>query len=150
MLLSRLVSLMWLCFMESKHSSIIIIIIQATRMILTQQVSDECRQIYQQFRASKKGKQDIHTRLMARYNDIPDWWFHLTLVISVAISLLLCIFKNHEVQLPWWGLLFACALALLFTLPVSIISATTNQVCIYLTGNSRFCYCCCCYFIYNC
>ncbi|KAE8715846.1 hypothetical protein F3Y22_tig00110160pilonHSYRG00766 [Hibiscus syriacus] len=29
--------------------------------------------------------------------------------------------------MPWWGLLFAAALALAFNLPVSIINATTNQ-----------------------
>ncbi|XVF44896.1 hypothetical protein PTKIN_Ptkin02bG0160200 [Pterospermum kingtungense] len=32
-----------------------------------------------------------------------------------------------KVQMPWWGLLFASAMAFLFTLPISIITATTNQ-----------------------
>lgn len=29
--------------------------------------------------------------------------------------------------MPWWGLVFAAGLALIFTLPISIITATTNQ-----------------------
>ncbi|KAK1568926.1 hypothetical protein Q3G72_030525 [Acer saccharum] len=29
--------------------------------------------------------------------------------------------------MPWWGLLFAAAMAFVFTLPISIITATTNQ-----------------------
>ncbi|KAK6150847.1 hypothetical protein DH2020_015779 [Rehmannia glutinosa] len=73
------------------------------------------------------GKQDIHTRLMKKYEDIPNWWFHAMLVLSLVVSLALCIFMKDEVQLPWWGLLFAAGLALIFTLPISIITATTNQ-----------------------
>lgn len=85
------------------------------------------REIYDRFRASYKGKDDIHTRMMRRYKDIPSWWFYLLLLVTVAVSLVLCIFLNDQVQMPWWGLLFACVIAFLFTLPISIITATTNQ-----------------------
>ncbi|KAL8116849.1 oligopeptide transporter 4-like [Apium graveolens] len=85
------------------------------------------REIYDRFRASYKGKDDIHTRMMRRYKDIPSWWFYLLLVVTVAVSLVLCIFLNDQVQMPWWGLLFACVIAFIFTLPISIITATTNQ-----------------------
>ncbi|KAL3723981.1 hypothetical protein ACJRO7_036059 [Eucalyptus globulus] len=85
------------------------------------------REIYERYRASHKGKADIHTKLMRRYKDIPSWWFHLLLVVILVVSLLLCILMNDQVQLPWWGLLFASALAFVFTLPISIITATTNQ-----------------------
>ncbi|KAG5251093.1 oligopeptide transporter [Salix suchowensis] len=85
------------------------------------------KEIWQQFRASYKGKMDVHTRLMKRYEDIPGWWFHLTLVLSFLLSLALCILMKDQVQMPWWALIFATGLALIFTLPVSVITATTNQ-----------------------
>ncbi|KAF8013883.1 hypothetical protein BT93_I1675 [Corymbia citriodora subsp. variegata] len=85
------------------------------------------REIYERYCASHGGKADIHTKLMRRYKDIPSWWFYLLLVASLVVSLALCIFLNDQVQMPWWGLLFACALAFAFTLPISIITATTNQ-----------------------
>ncbi|XP_078162562.1 oligopeptide transporter 4-like [Carex rostrata] len=85
------------------------------------------REIYDRFRASYKGKPDIHTKLMKKYEDIPSWWFHILLVLSIIVSLILCIVLKDQVQLPWWGLLFACAMAFVFTLPISIITATTNQ-----------------------
>ncbi|KAJ4716021.1 Oligopeptide transporter like [Melia azedarach] len=85
------------------------------------------REIYERFRASYKEKEDIHTRLMRRYKDIPPWWFYLMLAATLAISLVLCIFLKDQVQMPWWGLLFAAAMAFIFTLPISIITATTNQ-----------------------
>ena len=65
---------------------------------------------------------------MKKYEDIPSWWFHLLLTGSVLVSLALCIFLKDEVQMPWWGLIFAAGLAFVFTLPISIITATTNQV----------------------
>ncbi|CAH9119455.1 unnamed protein product [Cuscuta epithymum] len=85
------------------------------------------RDIYNRFKSSHKGKDDIHTRLMKKYKDIPAWWFYVTLALSLALSLFMCIFMKNEIQLPWWGLLLAVAVACLFTLPISVITATTNQ-----------------------
>lgn len=91
-----------------------------------------CREIYDRYTASYKEKEDIHTRLMKTYPEIPSWWFYAMLVGTFAASLFLCIFLKDQVQMPWWGLIFACALAFLFTLPISIITATTNQVLYHL------------------
>nr|GMD99532.1 oligopeptide transporter 4-like [Ipomoea batatas] len=85
------------------------------------------REIYDRYQASSKGKMDIHTKLMKNYKDIPTWWFYLLLVVTIVVSLALCIFLKDEVQMPYWGLIFAAALAFMFTLPISIITATTNQ-----------------------
>ncbi|CAN6233862.1 unnamed protein product [Urochloa humidicola] len=85
------------------------------------------KEIYQRFRASRKEKPDIHTRLMKTYDDIPGWWFYSLLALSIIVSLILCTVLKREVQLPWWGLIFACGMAFIFTLPISIITATTNQ-----------------------
>ncbi|KAK4757553.1 hypothetical protein SAY87_018854 [Trapa incisa] len=84
-------------------------------------------EIYQRYKASNEQKEDIHTRLMKRYEDIPLWWFHLLLVVTLVVSLALCIFMREQIQMPWWALVFASILAFFFTLPISIITATTNQ-----------------------
>ncbi|KAI3850493.1 hypothetical protein MKW98_000303 [Papaver atlanticum] len=94
---------------------------------LTHVVLFHGKEIWEKYRASRKEIEDIHTRLMKEYTDIPDWWFHLMLGATFVVSLLLCIFAKDEVQMPWWALILACAIALFFTLPISIISATTNQ-----------------------
>jgi len=85
------------------------------------------KEIYRRFKASQTEKPDIHTRLMKKYDDIPAWWFYSLMVLSITVSLLLCTVLKREVQLPWWGLIFACGMAFIFTLPISIITATTNQ-----------------------
>ncbi|KAI5010439.1 hypothetical protein ZWY2020_012576 [Hordeum vulgare] len=84
------------------------------------------KEMYQRFRESYKGKMDVHARLMKRYDDIPNWWFYILLAASMAVSMVLCTVFKEEVQLPWWGLLVACAMAFIFTLPISFIFATTN------------------------
>jgi len=64
------------------------------------------------------------------YKEVPQWWFSSILVIMVALALLACEGFDKQLQLPWWGIMLACGIALFFTLPIGIIQATTNMVCI--------------------
>ncbi|XP_058070625.1 oligopeptide transporter 3-like [Magnolia sinica] len=77
--------------------------------------------------AMNSAKMDIHARLMKNYKDVPQWWFLILLVGSVALSLLMSFVWKKDVQLPWWGMLFAFGLAWIITLPIGVIQATTNQ-----------------------
>ncbi|KAK4794730.1 hypothetical protein SAY86_012724 [Trapa natans] len=71
---------------------------------------------------------DVHTRLMKQnYEEVPQWWFYIILVTMVALSLYACEGFDKQLQLPWWGVLLACGMALFFTLPIGIITATTNM-----------------------
>lgn len=78
--------------------------------------------------AFKEKTMDVHTRLMQTYTKVPEWWFLCVLFVNIVGTLLLCQYNNDQLQLPWWGVLLACALAFIFTLPVGVIAATTNQV----------------------
>ncbi|MBA0831117.1 hypothetical protein Goarm_015605 [Gossypium armourianum] len=87
------------------------------------------RELWQQTKSAFGGnkKIDIHTRLMKKYKSVPMWWFAMILVLNLALILFTCEYYNESLQLPWWGVLLACAIALFFTLPIGIIAATTNQ-----------------------
>ncbi|CAI5999230.1 unnamed protein product [Closterium sp. NIES-65] len=71
-------------------------------------------------------KPDVHTRLMQRYPKVPWWWFLLLLLANIAVCIAF-LELNAYFQLPWWGLLLSAALSLFFTLPIGIVTATTNQ-----------------------
>lgn len=91
------------------------------------------RTIWQMWRktanAVKDQVGDIHTRLMKKnYEAVPQWWFHIILVSMVGLAIFACEGFGKQLQLPWWGVLMACGIALFFTLPIGIIQATTNQV----------------------
>ncbi|KAE8724371.1 Oligopeptide transporter 2 [Hibiscus syriacus] len=86
------------------------------------------RDILRQSRSAiKTVKLDIHGKLMKKYKQVPEWWFLVLLIGSMALSLLMSFVYKKEVQLPWWGMLFAFGLAWLVTLPIGVIQATTNQ-----------------------
>lgn len=87
------------------------------------------KELWQQTKSAFGGnnKIDIHTRLMKKYKSVPTWWFTMILVLNLALILFTCEYYNESLQLPWWGVLLACAIALFFTLPIGIIAATTNQ-----------------------
>lgn len=71
---------------------------------------------------------DIHTKLMKKYKSVPTWWFLVILVVNIALTMYAVQHYQFALQLPWWGVLLACGIALFFTLPIGIIYATTNQV----------------------
>ncbi|XP_026399616.1 oligopeptide transporter 3-like [Papaver somniferum] len=77
--------------------------------------------------AMKDAKLDIHAKLMKNYKDVPQWWFLILLVVSMAFALLTSFVWKKDIQLPWWGMLFAFGLAWVVTLPIGVIEATTNQ-----------------------
>ena len=90
------------------------------------------RDIWKQSKsAANNVKMDIHAKLMKTYKQVPQWWYLVLLLGSIGLSLVTCFVWKEDVQLPWWGFLFAFALAWIATLPIGVIQATTNQVVTY-------------------
>ncbi|XP_042011367.1 oligopeptide transporter 7-like [Salvia splendens] len=86
------------------------------------------REIWEQSKSSFNEKEkDIHTKLMSKYRQVPEWWFWCILVGNVMLTIFACEYYNEQLQLPWWGVVLACAIAIFFTLPIGIITAITNQ-----------------------
>ncbi|KAI3469119.1 hypothetical protein Pfo_025782 [Paulownia fortunei] len=86
------------------------------------------REIWEQSRSSfKEKKMDIHTKLMSKYRQVPEWWFWCILVANIALTVFACEYYKEQLQLPWWGVILACVIAIFFTLPIGIITAITNQ-----------------------
>ncbi|CAI0374296.1 unnamed protein product [Linum tenue] len=77
--------------------------------------------------AMQNAKLDIHAKLMQAYKPVPEYWFMILLIGSVVLSLIMSFVWKADVQLPWWGMIFAFALAFIVTLPIGVIQATTNQ-----------------------
>lgn len=71
---------------------------------------------------------DFHNRLMKSYKQVPMWLFMVIFFINIAVILFACTHYKSSLQLPWWGVLLACTIAFIYTLPIGIINATTNQV----------------------
>lgn len=91
-----------------------------------------CREVWQQFKhaydSSRKSTEDVHNRLMKKYKRVPQWWFLTILISAIGLASLSCEGFGKQLQLPYWGILLACLLALIFILPVGVLQATTGQV----------------------
>ncbi|KAF5934641.1 hypothetical protein HYC85_030812 [Camellia sinensis] len=86
------------------------------------------RELWQQSKyAFQENKIDVHTKLMRKYKQVPEWWFSCILLINMTAAIFTCEYFKDQLQLPWWGVLLACGLAFFFTLPIGVITATTNQ-----------------------
>ncbi|KAK9134006.1 hypothetical protein Scep_013534 [Stephania cephalantha] len=87
------------------------------------------RSIWRQTRDMLRNQyNDVHTRIMKQnYSVVPQWWFYLVLAVVFVLSVIACEGFDKQLQLPYWGIILAMALAFIFTLPIGIITATTNQ-----------------------
>ncbi|KAI4102093.1 MAG: hypothetical protein LQ339_004766 [Xanthoria mediterranea] len=69
--------------------------------------------------------EDVHTRLMRRYEDAPASWYLMTFVAMLAIGIF--VVEYYPVYLPWYGLLLALSITAVLFIPVAIVMALTNQ-----------------------
>ncbi|KAF9109292.1 hypothetical protein BGX30_008454, partial [Mortierella sp. GBA39] len=78
-----------------------------------------------QWKQSRDHSEDIHHKLMQAYPEVPDWWYAALFVLMTAVAIITC--EVWDYKLPWWGVILAVALAAVFSLPVGLIQAITNQ-----------------------
>lgn len=75
--------------------------------------------------------EDVHNRLMRRYDDVPMIWYILTGVSMATIGMF--VVQYYPIFLPWWGLLLALAISIVLYLPIAMVQAVANQhISIYL------------------
>ncbi|KAI1314462.1 hypothetical protein EDD11_002164 [Mortierella claussenii] len=82
------------------------------------------REVMERWRYSRVESEDIHSRLMSVYPEVPDWWYGLLFGVMLVLSMITCVVWEY---MPWWALLLALGIAIVFVLPVGIVQAVTNQ-----------------------
>ncbi|KAI0032505.1 OPT oligopeptide transporter [Vararia minispora EC-137] len=83
------------------------------------------KDIARQFRSSLRDHRDVHSRLMSVYPEVPRLWYGVLGVIVFVLGIV-----GNEIaktQLPVWAYIVGVILGLVFTLPLSILLAVTNQ-----------------------
>ncbi|EKM60690.1 uncharacterized protein PHACADRAFT_203846 [Phanerochaete carnosa HHB-10118-sp] len=83
------------------------------------------KQIMVQARRSLAEQPDIHARLMSQYPQVPDWWY-LCIFVSMFLFGVIAI-EIYPTQMPVWAFVLALAVAFVYTIPIGIIQAVTNQ-----------------------
>jgi OPT family small oligopeptide transporter len=75
-------------------------------------------------RGNYENAMDVHSRLMAKYPEVPDWWFLLILLICIVLAIVFV--EIFPVDSPVWLIFLLLAFNILFMIPLSILTATTG------------------------
>lgn len=78
-----------------------------------------------QARRSLAEQPDIHARLMSKYPQVPDWWYLCIFASMFAFGIIAI--EVWPTQMPVWAFVLALAVAFVYTVPIGIIQAVTNQ-----------------------
>ncbi|TXG63635.1 hypothetical protein EZV62_010629 [Acer yangbiense] len=72
-------------------------------------VAFHARDVWRQFKQAYCNKnasiEDIHNRLMKKYDLVPQWWFFAIVVLGIFMGILSCEGFGNQMQLPYWGIL---------------------------------------------
>lgn len=71
-----------------------------------------------------EGAMDVHSRLMAKYPEVPDWWFLLIMLTAVVLSIIFC--QIYPLDIPVWLTFLLIGINIIFAVPLSFLSATTG------------------------
>ncbi|KAI5124229.1 hypothetical protein M0805_005078 [Coniferiporia weirii] len=83
------------------------------------------KSIMVRIRGGVSERPDIHARLMSNYRQVPDYWYLVvfaTMFVFAIVSI-----EIWPTQMPVWALTLALAVAFVYTIPIGIIQAITNQ-----------------------
>ncbi|KAF9924036.1 hypothetical protein BGZ67_009559 [Mortierella alpina] len=69
-------------------------------------------------------KEDIHTRMMRVYPEVPQLWYAGFYLVMAVLAAVACEF--YGTQLPWWGLVLALVVGWVLTLPIGVMNAVTG------------------------
>ena len=69
---------------------------------------------------------DIHTEMMKKYWDFPEWIYFVYTAVMLVLQIFILQFTAFKLE--WWGTLLAFAIAFVFILPTGVIQALTNKI----------------------
>ncbi|KAI1263905.1 OPT family small oligopeptide transporter [Xylariaceae sp. FL1019] len=82
-------------------------------------------QIKTQFQLARNQEDDVHMRLMKKYDDAPDWWYLTLFVIMLGLSF--AVVAAWPTNFPAWAYVICIIIPIVWTLPIGIIQAITNN-----------------------
>ena len=94
------------------------------RCKLTVSIISALRQIRRTSKAQHDPDEDVHSRIMSRYQPVPWWWYSILFGFTLGLSI--TVVQAYPTGLPVWALFIAIGIAGLMVLPVGLVQAMTN------------------------
>ncbi|KAI0087604.1 OPT oligopeptide transporter [Irpex rosettiformis] len=83
------------------------------------------KQIWVQSRRSMHEQPDIHARLMAKYPQVPEWWYGIIFLAMFVFGII--DIEVWPTDMPVWAFVLALIIAFVYIIPIGMIQAITNQ-----------------------
>lgn len=83
------------------------------------------KEIWLRLRDTKHSLDDVHSVMMRKYKQVPDWWFAALFLPSFGLAFVTA-YVWRETELSWWAIIVAFLVAFFWVLPIGIVQATTN------------------------
>ena len=83
--------------------------------------------LYNSFRrpgADQADDEDPHLRMMRAYKEVPDWWYLVVLVFSLACGI--AAVSAYPTHTPWWSLIVCMVIGWFFLIPIAFIQSIAN------------------------
>ncbi|KAI0700193.1 OPT oligopeptide transporter [Cytidiella melzeri] len=68
---------------------------------------------------------DVHYREMKKYTEVPQWWYFILFLASLAVGIG-CSYAAPEPLMPWWSVLLFTAISAVIAVCLGFIAATTG------------------------
>ncbi|KAF8452254.1 OPT oligopeptide transporter [Boletus edulis BED1] len=83
------------------------------------------KQIWTQARRALHEQPDIHSRLMSKYRQVPEWWYMCVFVVMFVFGIIAI--EVWPTEFPVWGFVLSLVIAFVYIIPIGMIQAITNQ-----------------------
>ncbi|KAF9530830.1 OPT oligopeptide transporter [Crepidotus variabilis] len=83
------------------------------------------KQIWVQSRRAMHEQDDIHARLMAKYKQVPEWWYGVIFLTMFGFGI--AVIKGWETGFPVQWFILALVISFFYAIPIGMIQAITNQ-----------------------
>ncbi|KAI0779970.1 OPT oligopeptide transporter [Fomes fomentarius] len=83
------------------------------------------KQIWVQSRRAMNEQPDIHARLMSKYPQVPEWWYGMIFIAMFVFGVISI--EVWNTQFPVWAFVLALIISFVYTIPIGMIQAITNQ-----------------------
>ena len=68
--------------------------------------------------------EDIHTKMMRVYPEVPHWWYGAIYAVMFALSIVVC--ECYGLEVPWWALIVGLVIGWAMTFPIVALYAITS------------------------
>lgn len=87
-----------------------------------------CKDFWQTIRNPRRSNfedhDDCHSQMMAKYKEVPDWWFLVVLLVALALGIAMV--EIYPTNTPVWGLFFTLGINFVFLIPITLIYSVTG------------------------